>query len=86
MRITQRDAAAIIAGLERIDDERQRILDILFPDVPDVPDAGDEREEPSCLHPDEELEDRSTMGEERYHCRACGAAFDHHPRTTHFQE
>lgn len=80
MRLSQRDAAAIIASLERIDEERQRILDILLPDVdPDDLPAG-------CLHPDDAIEDQSTLGDERYQCRACGAEFSHHPRTTNPQE
>lgn len=80
MRITQRDAAAIIAGLERIDEERQRILDILLPDAdPDQP-------EPGCTHPDDALDDLSTLDEDRYHCRACDAELTSHPRSTNPQE
>ena len=80
MRISQRDAAAVIGALERIDEERQRILDILFPD------AEADEESAACLHPDDQIADESTLGDERYHCRACGAEFSHHPRTTNPQE
>jgi hypothetical protein len=74
MRLSQRDVAAIIARLERIDEERQQILDLL------LPDSGDEGDD-ACAHPDEVLRDLSTLGDERYQCTACGAEFTQHPRT-----
>lgn len=80
MRLSQRDAAAIIASLDRIDEERQRILDML------LPDTDDEEGEPACPHPDDQIEDRSTLGDESYHCRACGVDLSQHPRTTTPQE
>lgn len=72
MRLSQREAAAVIAALERIDEERQRILDILYPDA-------ETDEETDCPHPADQVEDRSTMGNEEYQCRLCGQTFDHHP-------
>jgi len=63
--------------------ERARILDILLP--PDE-DDGEALEPVACRHPDDAIEDRSTLGEERYHCTACGSDFPHHPRRTNPEE
>lgn len=75
MQLSQRDRAAIIARLDRIDEERQAILDLLLPPDDDV------LEEAGCPHPADAIEDRSTMGEERYVCTLCTTEFPHDPRT-----
>lgn len=81
MRLTQRERADIIARLERIEEERLRILDVLLP-----PDEDDVTEESQCLHPNDAIDDRSTFDEERYHCTTCGADFRQHPRTLNPEE
>lgn len=84
MRLTQGDRAQIIAALERIEEERLRILDVLLP--PDVDDVEDDGTLAGCPHPSDAIEDRSTLGEERYHCTTCGADFDRHPRQLNPEE
>ena len=79
MNLTQSDRASIIARLERIEEERLRILDVLLP--PDADDLEAGAEATGCPHPTDAVEDRSTLGEERYHCTTCGAEFDRHPRS-----
>ena len=82
MRLSQREHAAIIAGLERIDEERQRILDVLLPDPAD----DDEPIEAGCVHPGDAIANESTLGDERFVCTACGAAFQSDPRTLNPEE
>jgi hypothetical protein len=81
MRLSQAERADIIARLERIEEERLRILDVLLP-----PDEDDIARPDGCTHPTDALEDRSTFDEERYHCTTCGADFSQHPRTLNPEE
>lgn len=90
MRLTQRDHAQILARLDRIEAERLAILDILLP--PDDEELaaraqdGLEGADSACPHPSDAIEDRSTLGDERYHCTTCGADFDRHPRQLNPEE
>jgi hypothetical protein len=79
MRIHQRDVAAILGSLDRIDEERQKILDLLLPDSPEEGDAG-------CPHPADQVQDRGTLDAEEYYCRACDTTFTQDPRITTHQE
>lgn len=85
MRLSQAEHAEILSRLSRIEEERLAILDLFLP-----PDAEDLAERAGvaggCVHPTDAIEDRSTMGEERYHCTACGAEFDRHPRILNPEE
>lgn len=81
MRLSQLERAEIIAALQRMEEERQRILDVLLPpDEDEVDEAG------GCSHPNDTVEDVSTFDQERYRCTTCGAEFDHHPRSFTPQE
>ena len=87
MQLTQSERAEIIARLQRIEDERLAILDVLLPpDEDDVESLDDVLPAVACRHPNDAIEDRSTMDEERYHCTACGSDFPHHPRRTNPEE
>ncbi len=38
-----------------------------------------EESEPPCTHPDDQLENRSSMGNPDYYCRACGTTIQEWP-------
>lgn len=57
--------AALVREIQEIREHTELLLEMLLPDESD------------CHHPPPMVEDRSTMGEPEFVCRACGATQDH---------
>lgn len=57
------DRAALVSAVQAIRERCEELLEILLPDA----EGGE------CRHPADQVEDLSTMGEELYRCRGCGA-------------